>query len=218
MDRQKFWSWWACCILQGGSFTRKKLPTIQFSRKRWPHSGQSDAHTSTLKTRAIFFAKPQTLAQFWHSFEYFKIWLVDSKWTKVHWVVQLRLGYVTAEKQAPSPISILADISEAIKIHRRLSPGKVPLRDAMTKVIAEYNRIVTVRRHRVDSARRSLIYNLLLGQNFDGFELVILSRCIFILLRLRCPNEVLSLLHSHYDQFPHQSSGLWIFHFFCDDG
>ncbi|CAK9093773.1 Uncharacterized protein SCF082_LOCUS44102 [Durusdinium trenchii] len=53
------------------------------------------------------------------------------------------LGYVTAEKTAPSPIGIVADISEAIKIHRRMSSTKIPLKDAMTKVIADYNRLTS---------------------------------------------------------------------------
>lgn len=64
----------------------------------------------------------------------------------------------------------MADISEAIKLHRRMAPGKVTLRDAMTKTVAEFNKLVTLRRHRIDSQRKGLIFNLLLGSGLLSKE------------------------------------------------
>lgn len=71
--------------------------------------------------------------------------------------------WVTAEKQAPSPISIMADIKEAIAVEKRVmrSGSRFALKDVLAKVVAEYNKLCTMRKHKIDSHRRSLIYNLL---------------------------------------------------------
>lgn len=61
----------------------------------------------------------------------------------------------------PSPINIMADIKETIAVEKRLNRnGRGALKDVLGKVIAEYNRFCSNKRHRIDSARRSLIYNL----------------------------------------------------------
>ena len=66
----------------------------------------------------------------------------------------------------PSPIAICADIAKAIQIEKSMlkTGGRGTLRDLLSKVVAEYNRLTTVKKHRIDSGRRSLIYNLFLGQ------------------------------------------------------
>ena len=70
---------------------------------------------------------------------------------------------MTSEKLTPSPITICADIKQAITVERRNGGAKLPLKDVLAKTIAQYNRMVTIKRHRIESARRALIYNLRLG-------------------------------------------------------
>ena len=69
-----------------------------------------------------------------------------------------------AEKEAPSPLSMMGSISLAIESERQASRGgsRQALRDLLSKVTAEYNRLCSIKRHRIDSARRALIYNLFL--------------------------------------------------------
>ncbi|CAK8998217.1 unnamed protein product [Durusdinium trenchii] len=104
-----------------------------------------------------------------------------------HFLYSLKMGFVTAEKLTPSPLTIVSDLGKAIELERAMSTSRtrIPLKDAMNKVIADFNRLVTLKRHRVDTARRNLAYNL-----------------------LRCPAESLTLLHAHYDQFKHEHSAL----------
>ncbi|CAK9015357.1 unnamed protein product [Durusdinium trenchii] len=71
--------------------------------------------------------------------------------------VRCRIGYVTAEKMSPSPLSMAGDMEQAVAIERRLSrPGvKTALRDVLGRCIADYNRMTAHRRHKIDSARVS---------------------------------------------------------------
>lgn len=75
------------------------------------------------------------------------------------------MGFVTAEKLTPSPLTIVSDLGKALELERAMSTSRtrIPLKDAMNKVIADFNRLVTLKRHRVDTARRNLAYNLNLG-------------------------------------------------------
>ena len=58
---------------------------------------------------------------------------------------------------------ILADMKCAIDIEKRQSRGgRASLKDCLNRTIAEYNRSVTVKKHRVDGQRKQLIYNLFL--------------------------------------------------------
>ena len=72
------------------------------------------------------------------------------------------LGYVTSEKITPSPISLVADIQQAINIEKRMGKTKSALKDSLSRICADYNKMVTVKRHRLDGQRRQLIYNMLL--------------------------------------------------------
>ena len=64
----------------------------------------------------------------------------------------------------PSAISIVADLSAAIEIEKRLAKGKtLPLKDALSRVISEYNKLTSIKRHRIDTTKKALAYNLLLG-------------------------------------------------------
>ena len=77
---------------------------------------------------------------------------------------------MSAEKQHPSPISVMADIKEAVEVEKRISSSsRLALKDVLGKVVAEYNRLCTLKRHKVDSHRRALIYDLLLAEN-EGFH------------------------------------------------
>ena len=75
------------------------------------------------------------------------------------------MGFVTSEKLAPSPLTIVSDLGKAIELERQVttSRGKLPLKDALSRVIADFNKMVTIRKHRVDTQRRNLCYNLPLG-------------------------------------------------------
>ena len=98
----------------------------------------------------------------------------------------LGLGYVTAEKVIPSPISMMAEIQEAISITKRTQrAGRTATRDLLTRVVADFNSLVTVKARRIDAKKKGLLYNL-----------------------LRCPQGFLDTLHAHYDQFKHTESAL----------
>ena len=78
------------------------------------------------------------------------------------------MGYITAEKISPSPLDVVGDLGKAMELERKMSTsrGKIPLKDALNKVIADFNKMITLKKHRVDSARRSMCYNLHLGYDF----------------------------------------------------
>ena len=75
---------------------------------------------------------------------------------------------MTAEKTSPSPITIVADVHEAVKIQKRMSSGRMALKDALAKTVAEYNKLCSNKKHKIDAGRRSLIWNLQLGMNSTG--------------------------------------------------
>ncbi|CAJ1451503.1 unnamed protein product [Effrenium voratum] len=76
----------------------------------------------------------------------------------------VKLGFVTSEKVAPSPVQIVADIRQAIELEKRqLRNGRLALKDALGRVIAEYNKMITAKKHRIDAIKRALIYNMPLG-------------------------------------------------------
>lgn len=56
----------------------------------------------------------------------------------------------------------MADIKSAIELEKKVTRagGRQALRDLLQKTVAEYNRLCTNRRHKIDSHRRALIYNL----------------------------------------------------------
>lgn len=69
----------------------------------------------------------------------------------------------------------------------KTSGKKMPMAQALAQVINEYNKEVAVKKWRVDSNKKKLIYAL-----------------------LRCPVEIYELLSCHYDQHKHSQSGLFI--------
>ena len=55
--------------------------------------------------------------------------------------VRPETGFVSAEKQVPSPVELVAELSQAVDLQRRQK--QAPLRDLLFKVAAEYNKMVT---------------------------------------------------------------------------
>ena len=77
------------------------------------------------------------------------------------------MGFVTSEKQSPSALDLLGAISQAVAVERRqaqLKPGaSKALKDLINKCVTEFNKLTTVKKHRIDTTRKSLIYNLVLA-------------------------------------------------------
>lgn len=85
------------------------------------------------------------------------------------------LGFVTAEKVVPSPIGVVADIHQAVMIERRSTRNgdKIPLKDVLNSVIAQFNKMTTVKRHRIEKNRKQLVYNMSLDF-FIRWQLLVL--------------------------------------------
>ena len=58
-----------------------------------------------------------------------------------------------------------ADLREAIAAERGSGKCgvKTPLKDVLNSVIASYNRLCTNKKHRIESNKRALAYNMFLG-------------------------------------------------------
>ena len=69
---------------------------------------------------------------------------------------------MSSEKEAPSAVAMLGEIRSAIFIEKRQAKNRSTLKDLLGKVVSAYNKEVTVRRHRLDTARKGLLYNLCL--------------------------------------------------------
>ena len=76
------------------------------------------------------------------------------------------VGYVTAEKQSPSALDLLGVFRQAVDTERRQAQSKPgsskALKDLLNKVIGDFNKLVTVKKHRIDTQRKALVYNLIL--------------------------------------------------------
>ena len=71
---------------------------------------------------------------------------------------------MTAEKISPSPLTIVAELGNAIDLERKMSAKKhMPLKDALTRVCSQFNHMVTNRKHKIDSSVKAMAYNLILG-------------------------------------------------------
>ena len=79
-------------------------------------------------------------------------------------------GYVSAEKTSPSPVSMVADVAAAIELEKQISASKggvkSTLRDLLTRVASTYNKMTSIKRHRIDGTRKNLLYNMFLGWEF----------------------------------------------------
>lgn len=78
---------------------------------------------------------------------------------------QSGIQHVSAQKQAPSAIDFLGSMKEAVSIERRLAKSgtSCALKDLVQRCVAEYNRMVTQRKHRIDTGIKNMIVNLFFG-------------------------------------------------------
>ena len=94
------------------------------------------------------------------------------------------LGQETAEKQQPSALDFVGQLGLALEEHVKSTGKKVPLFQGINHVVTEFNKTVTVKKWRIDPAKKRIITNL-----------------------MRCPEEVTTILAEHYDQHKHSCSG-----------
>ena len=95
-------------------------------------------------------------------------------------------------------MAMLGEIRSAIYVEKRQTKTRATLKDLLNKVVSSYNKEVTVRRHRLDTGRKSLLYNLCLVCQYVNVGFV----------RLRAPESFVAALHSHYDSFRHEVSAM----------
>ena len=71
---------------------------------------------------------------------------------------------MTAEKQAPSALDYLGAMQAAVALERRMcKPGvSKAQKDVLGRCIAEYNKMCSNKKHRVDTDRKKLIQNMFL--------------------------------------------------------
>lgn len=81
------------------------------------------------------------------------------------------MGHVTADKQTPSALDYLGHMKEAVAIEKRLQkqPPR-PLKDLLNSLVATYNKMTTSKRHRIETGKKNLIYNMWLSSN-DAYPL-----------------------------------------------
>ena len=58
---------------------------------------------------------------------------------------------------------MFADIQAAIQMEQRITKSKASMRDLLNKTCASYNKMTSIKKHRIDGARKSLLYNLCLS-------------------------------------------------------
>ena len=76
------------------------------------------------------------------------------------------LGHVTSDKQTPSAIDYLGHMKEAVSVEKRLQkPPHKPLKDLLNGLVATYNKMTTSKRHRIETGKKSAIYNLWLNSS-----------------------------------------------------
>lgn len=54
-------------------------------------------------------------------------------------------------------------MAAAIDIERRMGKTKMALKDILSRVIADFNKMVSIKRHRIDGVKKALLYNMSLG-------------------------------------------------------
>ena len=59
---------------------------------------------------------------------------------------------------------MFADIQAAIDVEKRMLRSKSTTKDLLNKVAAEYNKMTTVKNHRIDGPRKKLLFNLYLDK------------------------------------------------------
>lgn len=103
-------------------------------------------------------------------------------------------------------------MQEAVQLEKRLASktsSSKALKDLLNSSIAQYNKLVTKKEHRIDGRKKIMVYNLPLGPIFGHDLIETGKRTLFVVigLRLRAPTGFHQLLHRHYDDYPHHLSG-----------
>ena len=130
---------------------------------------------------------------------------------------------MSSEKQAPSALDLLGAISQAIAVEKRQAQNQrgssKALKDLLAKTVGEFNKLCTIKQHRIDTKRKTLLYNLSLA--LVQYTFLFKKKCGEDLCfqshgsqwghenlqRLRAPPQIGQILHAHYDQFKHELSG-----------
>ena len=74
-----------------------------------------------------------------------------------------------------------------------------------------YNRTVKVKHHRIDTPKKNLCYNMLLGCMYTILAYKTSHSCyIHFAPRLRAPIHLVELVHQHYDLYKHEESGILV--------
>lgn len=142
------------------------------------------------------------------------------------------VGFVTSEKQSPSALDLLGAMTQAVSMERRLANAKPgsskALKDLLGKCVSDFNSKVTIKKHRIDTHRKGLIYNLtlisidkfwllmLVAFCYDTWQIIFKWTLLYVYvhvwvenpLRMRAPQRLGAILHAHYDKFKHEQSGL----------
>ena len=73
---------------------------------------------------------------------------------------------MTSEKQTPSALDYLGHFKDAVSIEKRLlkAGASKAMKDILNGLVAQYNKMTSVKRHRIDTPKRALVYNMLLSQ------------------------------------------------------
>ena len=88
---------------------------------------------------------------------------------------------MTAEKQAPSALDLVGAMRQAVSLEKRQAahkPGSSKaLKDLLGKSISDYNKLTSNKRHRVDTKRKDLIYNVnLVYERIWGLQVVVMYK------------------------------------------
>ena len=127
-----------------------------------------DVPTLTLMFHPTMLSMPFELRLFFMGIVPFSVW--SSLWALCHAIQSFLsfsgLGHVTSDKQIPSALEYFGHFKNAVSIEKRLlKPGaSKALRDILNLLVAQYNKMTTNKKHRIDTAKRALIYNMFLSQ------------------------------------------------------
>lgn len=60
-------------------------------------------------------------------------------------------------------MELVAELQQAVELQKRqITTRSMSLRDHLNRVTADYNRMVTSKKHRLDSGKKALVLNLIL--------------------------------------------------------
>lgn len=134
------------------------LQSFRYVRCAYTHFDVPSHHAlHALRTSVVFYGRStlQCLVEFMGAMSFNSKFLSFSG-----------LGHVTSDKQIPSALEYFGHFKNAVSLEKRLlKPGaSKALRDILNLLAAQYNKMTTNKKHRIDTAKRALIYNTFLSQ------------------------------------------------------